>query len=133
MMFAIILTIINLGVSAGLLALPSVMLQAGILSLIMALVGFFCAVLLPDFKQFSLLYLVLAIFITTPVFLVGQTGVVWDFIKYHPMYHLFMAMKNAYFGLPTTSGIYYTICGLTIILLFLIVRQVLIREMAKEG
>lgn len=133
MMFAILLTIINLGISAGLLALPSVMLQAGILSLIMALVGFFCAVLLPDFKQFSLLYLVLAIFITTPVFLVGQTGVVWDFIKYHPMYHLFMAMKNAYFGLPTTSGIYYTICGLTIILLFLIVRQVLIREMAKEG
>lgn len=132
-MFTILLTIINLGTSAGLLVLSSVVLQASILSLIMALVGFFCAVLLPDFKQFSLLYLVLAIFITIPVFLVGQTGVVWDFIKYHPMYHLFMAMKNAYFGSPTTSGVYYIVCGLTIILLFLLVRRVLIREMIREG
>lgn len=131
--FAILLTVINLGVSAGVLALPAVILQACILSLIMALVGFFCAILLADFKQFSLLYLVLAVFITTPVFLAGQTGIAWEWIEYHPMYHLFMAMKNAYFGLPTTNGIYYTICGLTIILLFLLVRRVLIREMTREG
>ncbi|WMJ77064.1 MULTISPECIES: ABC transporter permease [unclassified Sedimentibacter] len=131
--FAILLTVINLGVSVGLLTLPAVVLQAGILSLIMALVGFFCAVLLPDFKQFSLLYLVLAVFITTPVFLAGQTGIAWDFIKYHPMYHLFMAIKNAYFNTPSVNGIYYTICGLAIVLLFLLVRRMLIREMAKEG
>lgn len=131
--FTILLTIINLGISEGMLVLPAVILQAGILSLIMALVGFFCAILLPDFKQFSLLYLVLAVFITTPVFLAGQTGIAWDWIKYHPMYYLFIAMKNAYFDLSSINGIYYAICGLTIILLFLLVHRVLGREMAKEG
>lgn len=131
--FTIGLTIINLGFSAGLRTLPAVILQAGILSLIMALIGFFCAILLPDFKQFSLLYLVLAIFISTPVFLVGQTGVTWDWIHYHPMYHLFMAMKDAYFNTWALNGAYYAGCGLTIVLLFLLVRRALIREMAKEG
>lgn len=131
--FTIALTVINLGLTAGILALPAVILQACILSLIMTLVGFFCALLLPDFKQFSLLYLVLAVFITTPVFLAGQTGIVWEWIEYHPMYHLFMAMKNAYFGIPTTNTAYYIICGLVIILLYLLVRRVLIREMTRDG
>ncbi|MDD2959146.1 MAG: ABC transporter permease [Lachnospiraceae bacterium] len=133
LVFSTFLTVINLGALEGLLVLPYVLAQTAILSLIMALVGFFCAVQLPDFKQFSLLYLVLAVFITTPVFLVGQTGIAWSWITYHPMYHLFMAMKNAYRGMPSANGVYYTICGLTIILLFLLVRQALIREMAKEG
>jgi len=133
LVFSILLTVINLGISEGLSVLPRVCLQTGILSLLMALIGFFCSVLLQDFKQFSLLYLVLAVFITTPVFLVGQIGIVWDWIKYHPMYHLFMAMKNAYWGVSYANGIYYIICGLTIVLLFLLVRRALIREMAKEG
>ncbi|MFQ9891782.1 MAG: ABC transporter permease [Emergencia sp.] len=133
LVFAILLTVINLGFAEGLLVLPYVLVQAVILSLIMALVGFFCAIRLPDFKQFSLLYLVLAVFITTPVFLVGQTGITWNWIKYHPMYHLFMTMKNAYSGISSANGVYYMICGITIILLFLLVRKALIREMAKEG
>lgn len=88
LVFSVLLTVINLGISEGLAMLPYILLQAGILSLIMALVGFLCAILLPDFKQFSLLYLILAVFITTPVFLSGQTGISWVWIKYHPMYHL---------------------------------------------
>lgn len=133
LIFSTLLTVINLGVSEGLAILPYILPQAGILSLIMALVGFFCAILLPDFKQFSLLYLVLAVFITTPVFLAGQTGIAWGWINYHPMYHLFMAMKNAYRGIPSANVIYYGICGLAIVLLFGLVHRTLIREMAKEG
>ena len=133
LVFTALLTVINLGVLEGVLVLPYVLMQAAILSLIMALIGFFCAVRLPDFKQFSLLYLILAVFITTPVFLVGQTGIAWSWIKYHPMYHLFMAMKMAYSGMSSVNVVYYAMCGLTIILLFLLVRQALIREMAKEG
>lgn len=131
--FSALLTVINLGVPEGLSVLPRVCVQAGILSLLMALTGFFCAVRLPDFRQFSLLYLVLAVFITTPVFLAGQTGITWKWMTYHPMYHLFMAMKNAYWGAPSANGMYYAICGLAIIVLFLIVRRAFIREMAKEG
>ncbi|GAB6086715.1 ABC transporter permease [Alkaliphilus crotonatoxidans] len=133
LVFTCLLTVINLGISAGLNVLPVVLVQAGILSLIMALVGFFCAVQLPDFKQFSLLYLVLAIFISTPVFLVGQTSIDWNWINYHPMYHLFMGMKNAYFANSSPGASYYLTCGLVIVLLFLVAHRALTREMAKEG
>ena len=119
--------------SSDLAVLPSVLLQAGILSLLMALVGFFCAVVLPDFKQFSLLYLVLAVFITTPVFLAGQVGIEAGWIKFHPMYHLFLAMKRAYFEIPNTSLLYYAACGASIFLLFLLAGWGLRREMAREG
>ena len=54
LVFVIFLTLVNLGVQEGTAVLPAVLVQSGILSLIMALVGFLCAVRLPDFKQFSL-------------------------------------------------------------------------------
>lgn len=133
LVFAFLLTIINLGLGMGLSALPAILVQTVILSLIMALVGFFCAVRLPDFKQFSLLYLVLAIFITTPVFLVGQTSITWNWINYHPMYHLFMAMKNAYFEMLAGEPVYYIVCVVSIVALFLLAHKTLTREMAKEG
>lgn len=133
LLFAFLITLINLGLSEGIKVLPDILPQAGILSLIMALVGFFCAVRLPDFRQFSLLYLVLAIFITTPVFIAGQTGIDWVWINYHPMYHLFMGIKNAYFATPSAGINYYITCLTAIILLFLIVYRALTNEMAKEG
>lgn len=133
LIFTGLLTIINLGLWPGLSALPAVLVQTVILSVIMALVGFFCAVWLPDFRQFSLLYLILAIFVTTPVFLVGQIGIAWNWINYHPMYHLFMAMKNAYFETPTADYVYYLICIITIAGLFLLAYKTLQRELAKEG
>ncbi len=133
LVFSLLLTVINLGISEGFAVLPYILAQAGILSLMMALAGFFFATALPDFKQFSLLYLVLAIFITTPVYLSGQTGFAREWIKYHPVYHLFMAMKHAYRGIPSTNGFYYVICGLTILLLFLLAYRTFIRELAKEG
>lgn len=77
--------------------------------------------------------LVLAIFILTPVYLVGQTGITWEFMNYHPMYHLFMAMKDAYFGVQRVSALYYIICLSVIMVLFLAVRRSLASEMAKEG
>ena len=131
--FAVLLTLVNVGFTAGMVVLPAVMIQTAILSIIMALVGFCCAVHLPDFKQFSLLYLVLAVFITTPVFLAGQTSVKWAWVRFHPMYHLFMAIKNAYFETPAALWIYYPICMAAIVLLFLLASWVLRKDMAKEG
>lgn len=133
LIFAACLTFINLGFPEGIAVMPMVFVQTGILSLIMALVGFFCSLRLADFRQFSLLYLVLAVFITTPVFLAGQTAVEMDWIRYHPMYHMFMAMKNAYFRTPSASVGYYLWCGGAIFLLLLLVRHQLICEMEKEG
>ncbi len=131
--FTTLLTFVNVGIAEGISILPSVLIQAGILSLIMSPIGFFCAIWLPDFKQFSLFYLILAVFITTPVFLVGQTGVKWRWIVFHPMYHLFTAIKSAYFGSPVTSLLYYFICFAVIAMLFCVAYQTLSREMTKEG
>ncbi|MPW25599.1 ABC transporter permease [Alkalibaculum sp. M08DMB] len=133
LVFTCLLSIINLGLSAGWNVLPVVFIQAGILSIIMALAGLYCAIRVPDFKQFSLLYLVLAIFITTPVFLAAQTNINWNWINYHPMYHLFMGMKNSYFSTPSVGSSYYLVCALAIVLLFLLVHRALTHEMAKEG
>ncbi len=133
LLFTVLLTGVNLGFLAALEVLPAVLLQAGILSLIMTLTGFLCAVRLPDFRQFSLFYLVLAVFVTTPVFLAGQTGIAWKWIFYHPVYHLFRAMKSAYFSMSTTSVPYYLFCFGGIVLLFLSACRTLKLEMAKEG
>lgn len=133
LIFSALLTLINLGLADGAAVLPLVLVQAGILSLLMALVGFFCAIALPDFKQFSLLYLVLAVFITTPVFMAGQMGLEIGWMKLHPMYHLFMAMKNAYFQTPTDSILYYAVNAIAIILLYLLAEWGLQREMKREG
>ncbi len=131
--FTILITWINVGFFDSLFLLPGILIQAGILSFIMALTGFLCAVWLPDFKQFSLFYLVFAVFATTPVFLVGQMGVSWNFIVYHPMYHLFTAMKSAYFGKSTVSFPYYFACIGASGILFFAVWRVMTREMTKEG
>lgn len=133
LLFTVLLTIINIGIPFAIYVLPAVLLQAGILSLIMALVGFICAIRLPDFKQFSLFYLVLAVFVITPVFIAGQTGITWEWIVYHPMYHLFKSMKSAYFSMTMAGIPYYLICIGTIILLFLFAYQTLNNEMSKEG
>lgn len=133
MIFSSFMTLINLGIEYALEVLPGVLVQAGILSLLMSLTGVLCAVMVPDFRQFSLLYLVLAIFILIPVYLAGQTGITWGFMDYHPMYHLFMAMKDAYFGVQRVSVPYYIICLSVIMVLFLAVHRSLAGEMAKEG
>lgn len=132
-LFSALLTIINLGGMDSLNALPAVLFQTIIMSLIMTLIGFICAVRLSDFKQFSLLYLVLAVFVTTPVFLAGQTEVTWEWINFHPLYHMFQSMKHAFFQVPAASGLYYFICLIVVLLLFKVARNVLANEIAKEG
>ena len=133
LIFTCLLTWINVGISDSLIILPAILAQAGILSLIMSLTGFFCAVLLSDFKQFSLFYLILAVFASAPVFLAGQTGVSWKWLAWHPMHHLFTAMKSAYFGKTAASFPYYLVCMGAIAILFYGACYMLARETAKEG
>ena len=131
--FVILLTIGNIGLSTALSILPNVLVQTGIMSLIISLIGLFCAIQLKDFKQFSLLYVILSIFILSPVFLAGQTDITFEFIKFHPIYYLFMAMKNSFFAFENQHLLYYIICIATISTLFFLVKWALNREMAKEG
>ena len=132
LVFAVLLTLLNVGFADGAAVLPAVLLQTAILSLMMALVGLLCALLLKDFRQFTLAYLVIAIFAATPVFLSANTSVKFDWIGYHPFYHIYMGLKNAYFG-TAVSPIYYAGAVGVIVLLFLAVQLAFHREIGKEG
>ena len=130
--FAVLLTLLNVGLNDGAAVLPAVLLQTAILSLMMALVGLLCALLLKDFRQFTLAYLVIAIFAATPVFLSANTSIKFDWIGYHPFYHIYMGLKNAYFG--TGISLSYSVGAVSVIvLLFLVVRLAFHREIGKEG
>ena len=130
--FAVLLTLLNMGPADGTAILPAVLLQTAILSLIMALVGLLCALLLKDFRQFTLAYLVIAIFAATPVFLSANTSIKFDWIGCHPFYHVYMGLKNAYFGADISLAFYVGAVGI-IVLLFLAVRRAFHREIGKEG
>lgn len=131
--FAVLMILFNVGLAEAGGILPGVLLQTAILSMIMALVGFGCTMLLKDFKQFSLAYLVIALFAATPVFLAANTSVKVAWIDYHPFYHVYMGLKNAFFGMPVTSFAYYICAACAIILLFGIVEAAFRKEMGKEG
>ena len=133
LIFTIVFTVLNLGMTTSLQVLPAVLVQAGILSGIMALIGFLCALWLSDFKQFSLFYLGLAIFICTPVFLVGQTGVEWKWMEYNPAYRIFAGMKQAYFEGKAGGGLYLFSCLLAWAALFGLSLYAWNSEMKKEG
>lgn len=132
LVFAVLLTLLNVGLADGMAVLPAVLIQAAILSLMMALVGLLCALLLKDFRQFTLAYLVIAIFAATPVFLSANTSVKFGWINYHPFYHVYMGLKNAYFGAPI-SLVYCDCAAGAIIVLFLAVWLAFRREIRKEG
>ena len=132
LVFAALMVLFNVGLD-GMSVLPAVLVQTAILSLIMALAGFGCTMLLRDFKQFSLAYLVIALFAATPVFLAANTSVKMAWIDYHPFYHVYMGLKNAFFGVPTTNPVYYAGAIGAIILLFLLVEAAFRKEMGKEG
>lgn len=133
LIFATLMTVFNIGLNDAGGILPAVLVQTAILSLIMALAGFGCTMLLKDFKQFSLAYLVIALFAATPVFLAANTSVKMAWIDYHPFYHVYMGLKNAFFGVPVTSSVYYIGAVCSIVLLFFFVEAAFRKEMGKEG
>lgn len=133
LVFSVLLTILNVWLSDTAAILPAVLLQTAFLSLIMALTGLVCALLLKDFRQFTLTYLLITVFAATPVFLSANTAVKLDWIGFHPFYHIYMGLKNAYFGTPTNNPFYYLGCLAAIAALFAGTQYVFRREMGKEG
>lgn len=132
LIFAALMTVLNIGFHDAASILPDVLVQTAILSLIMALIGLGCTMLLKDFRQFSLAYLVIAIFVSAPVFLTANTSVKMAWIDWHPFYHFYMGLKNAYFGTPVTNPVYYLCSACGIAILFLFVQTAFHKEMGKE-
>ncbi len=133
LVFAALMTLFNVGPKEAGCILPAVLIQTGILSLIMTLTGFGCTMLLKDFKQFSLAYLMIALFTATPVFLSANTAIKMDWIDCHPFYYLYMGLKNAFFGTPVANPVYYVCVMCVIILLIGVATAAFHKEMGKEG
>ena len=133
LVFAALLTMFNIELSGAISILPAILVQTALLSMIMALTGFACAMLLRDFKQFSLAYLVIAIFAATPVFLTANTSVKMTWVRYHPFYKLYNELKNAYFGTMHINIVYYIGVFLALGILYFFVQAVFYKEMGKEG
>ena len=133
LVFAAFMTLLNVGPAEAGRILSAVLIQTGVLSLIMALTGFCCTMLLKDFRQFSLAYLVIALFTATPVFLSANTAIKMDWMLYHPFYHVYMGLKNAFFGMPVTTPAYYICAACVIILLFGTAIMAFRKEMGREG
>ena len=133
LIFAALMTVLNIGFPDAVGILPAVLVQTAILSLIMALTGFGCTMLISDFRQFSLAYLIIAIFAAAPVFLSANTSVKMAWIDWHPFYHVYLGLKNAYFGMPVTNPVYYICSACGVVILFLIVQTAFHKEMGKEG
>ena len=133
LVFAILLTALNVGMRDTASILSAVLFQTTLLSLIMALTGLICALLLKDFRQFTLAYLLIAVFVATPVFLSANTAIKPDWIRFHPFYHIYMGLKNAYFGTPVNSPSCCLGCLAAIAVLFAGVQCAFRREMRKEG
>ena len=132
LIFAVLLTLLNVGLRQGAAALPAVLLQTAVLSLAMALTGLLCALLLKDFRQFTLAYLAIAIFAATPVFLSANTSIKFDWIGWHPFYHVYMGLKNAFFG-EAIPPVYCMGSAAAIALLLLAVQLAFRREIGREG
>ena len=62
----------------------------------------------------------------------ANTSVKFDWINWHPFYHVYMGLKNAYFG-SAISPVYYAGAAGAIVLLFLAVQLAFRREIGKEG
>lgn len=133
LVFAVLMTLFNIGPAEAGSILSAILIQTAILSLIMALTGFVCTMLLKDFRQFSLAYLAIALFVATPVFLSANTSIKMAWIDRHPFYHVYMGLKNAFFGMPVTSPVYYFCAVCAIILLFGIAGTAFCKEMGREG
>lgn len=133
LIFAALMTVLNVGFHVAVGILPDILVQTTILSLIMALMGFGCTMLLKDFRQFSLAYLVIAIFAAVPVFLSANTSVKMAWIDWHPFYHIYIGLKNAYFGMSVTNPVYYLASACGIVILLQIVQTAFHNEMGKEG
>ena len=133
LIFAALMTVCNIGAADAIHILPAVLVQTAILSLVMALAGFGCTMVLNDFKQFSLAYLVIAVFAATPVFLAANTSIKMAWIGWHPFYQIYMGLKNAYFGTPVTDPVYYICSACGIAALFIMIQIAFRKEMGKEG
>lgn len=133
LVFAMLLTILNVGIGDGMSVLPEILFQAALLSLFMALIGVICSLMLKDFRQFTLVYLLISVFAATPVFLSANTAIKFDWISFHPFYHIYMGLKNAYFGTPMRAPAYYLGYLAAIAVLFLAAWRVFDMEMKKEG
>ncbi len=129
--FAFGLILINIGISQTVSIFFKVLPHITVLSIIMILLGFFFVMLYKNFKQFGFAYAFIIILMTSPIYLAANTPITWNWINYYPIYHLFMFMKNAFFGINSNSLFYFLICIAAIVILFKIDNKMMKKELTE--
>ncbi|MGO3751684.1 MAG: hypothetical protein ACTJGH_02830 [Peptoniphilaceae bacterium] len=117
-LFAIILVFINIGFIGGLLYYLRIILHVIILSIIMTNLGLLFSLYFKDFKQFGVIYTFLTIFLTAPIFIVANTAVSLDIMKYNYFYILYRKTKDIFFGGKLEIDAFYLISIALIVLLY---------------
>lgn len=129
--FTVLLVAINIEISSFFKTIIYLLPHIIILSIIMGLVGLIFSFLYNDFRQFSLIFVFIFIIITMPVYLYDNELINWEWITLYPIYNVFVAMKDALFGVMTTNISYYLICLITIIGLFVLASKKLYKELGR--
>lgn len=107
-------------------------IHIGIMSLIITLFSYICGVIFKDLKQFGLFYAFVMVFLTSPIFLIANTPIYWDWIEYYPIYFIYFALKNAHFEIVTSNWQYYVNSILGISLLTVITTYLVKKKSAEE-
>lgn len=131
--FATILSIINIDFPFFSKIIGDVIKQILILSPIMVLLGYMFSLIYKNFKQFVFAYTIIVILFTSPVFLFVSSPLNWWGIKLFPTYYLFNNLYNAFFNILSFNPYYYICWGIIGVILFIITIKLMNREMIREG
>lgn len=82
-------------------------------------------ILCKDFKQFGIIYTFLILLGLSPVFLVANTKVQWELMRFNPVYIMYMSLKNNFFPLKNLSIDYYILGFFGFIFLLLMTNNIL--------
>ena len=95
-LFAILMMALNAGGFETLNALTGIIINISILSMVMSMLAIFLTLILKDFKQFSLVFLVIVLAIAAPVMgdIIPAGLLVW-----HPFYYLYNSLYDSILGI----------------------------------
>ncbi len=97
MLFTVLLIIINFSFSEA-ITLWRILFPITLLSLSMTILGLIASLICKSFKQFGVIYTVLIILLSTPIFLVANTSLEIPGIKYNYLYLIYIRIKDLFFG-----------------------------------
>lgn len=128
-LFAILMMALNVGISETLNILPELVMNICVLSVVMSMIAIFLTLILKDFKQFSLAFLVIVLAIAVPV--MGDI-IPAGLLAWHPFYYLYNNLYDSILGIAGSDFKFLFLSVAIIMIFFFIIVFVYDREAKKE-